>query len=76
MLKFLINLFKKKNRTQRYFKKYLTYTYKDEDNNVITKTINDVEIILRETAYGHSCNVICAHELKKEEIMAIIRMFL
>lgn len=76
MLKFLFNLFKGKDKTKRYFNKFLTYTYRDEDNNFITKTIQDVEVIIRETNYGHSCNVICKDNLSKEEIMAIVRMFL
>lgn len=76
MLKFLFNLFKKEKNVKRHFNKFLTYTYKDEDNNFITKTIENVEVIIRETGYGHSCNVICTQELQKEEVMAIVRMFL
>lgn len=76
MLKFLFNLFKGKENTKRHFNKFLTYTYRDDDNNFITKTIQDVEVVIRETNYGHSCNVICKDNLSKEEIMAIVRMFL
>jgi phosphoribosylaminoimidazole-succinocarboxamide synthase len=76
LLKFLFNLFKKEKNVKRHFHKFLTYTYKDEDNNFITKTIENVEVIIRETSYGHSCNVLCSQELQKEEVMAIVRMFL
>lgn len=80
MLKFLINLFKgltfeHKSNTRKYFRTSLTYTYFDEEN-VVTKTIEDVEIIIKETRYGKACNVICKEDLTREEIMAIIRMFL
>lgn len=90
MIKFLMNLFKigndkniislnryrkSANNTRKFFRKELTYTYKNEDNQIITKTIKDVEIIIKETSYGKSCGVICSDNLEKEEIMAIIRMF-
>ena len=80
MLKFLINLFKgltfeHKSNTRRYFRKNLTYTYFN-DENIITKTIEDVEILIKETTYGKACNVICKEDLTQEEVMAIIRMFL
>lgn len=80
MLKFLINLFKgftlvHKSNTRRYFRKSLTYTYFDNEN-IVTKTIEDVEIIIKETTYGKACNVICQEDLTQEEVMAIIRMFL
>lgn len=76
MLKFLFNLFKKEKNVKRYFNELLTYTYRDEDNNFVTKTIRNVEVVIRETGYGHSCNVVCQENLQKEEIMAIVRMFL
>lgn len=80
MLKFLINLFKgltleHKSNTRRYFRKSLTYTY-FEDGEAITKTIEDVEVTIKETRYGKACNVICRDSLTQEEVMAIIRMFL
>lgn len=80
MLKFLINLFKlnkkKENRmVRKYYRDFLTYTYRDDDNRTITKTIQDVEIVIKETAYGKSCNVICKDNLTREEIIAIIGMF-
>ena len=87
MLKFLINLFKgekedkhyflkpKDKNTRRYFRKSLTYTYFD-DEELITKTIEDVEIVIKETVYGKACNVICSDSLTQNEVMAIIRMFL
>lgn len=78
MIKFLINLFKgkKENRVQKHYRKLLTYTFKDEDNRFVTKTIEDVEIVIKETSYGKSCSVMCKDHLTKEEVMAIIGMFI
>ena len=63
------------NDTRRHFRKSLTYTYY-EDGEAITKTIEDVEVTIKETRYGNSCNVICRDNLTQNEVMAIIRMFL
>ena len=63
------------NDTRRHFRKSLTYTYY-EDGEAITKTIEDVEVIIKETRYGKACNIVCQEDLTQEEVMAIIRMFL
>lgn len=82
MLKFLINLFKiskKKLETtmpKRYHKKELTFSYVDQEGEVITKTIKNVTITIKETRYGKTCNVICREDLTQNEVMAIIRIFL
>lgn len=63
------------NNTRKHYRKSLTYTYY-EDGEAITKTIEDVEITIKETRYGKACNVICSDNLTQNEVMAIIRMFL
>ena len=63
------------NDTRRHFRKSLTYTYY-EDGEAITKTIEDVEVTIKETRYGKACNVICQEDLTQNEVMSIIRMFL
>ena len=40
------------------------------------KAIEDVEVQILDTTYGKACNVLCCEELEKEEVMAIIRMFI
>lgn len=63
------------NDTRKHFRKSLTYTYY-KDGEAITKTIEDVEVTIKETRYGKACNVICQEDLTQNEVMAIIRMFL
>ena len=63
------------NNTRKHHRKSLTYTYY-EDGEAITKTIEDVEVTIKETRYGKACNVICSDNLTQNEVMAIIRMFL
>lgn len=63
------------NNTRRHYRKSLTYTY-FEDGEAITKTIENVEITIKETRYGKACNVLCSEDLTQNEVMAIVRMFL
>ena len=61
---------------RKHYRKSLTYTYINKEGERITKTIEDVEVQILDTTYGKACNVLCGEELEKEEVMAIIRMFL